>query len=79
MFAESVDKDSQGFALSNLESILGSVLDRNHEILDFLVVDLAHHGSYLVSLFGVIVGLDSSKNLIASKRNYSFVLAVPNH
>jgi hypothetical protein len=43
MLAQTVNEDAESLRLSNLQTVVGSFLNWDHEVLDLLVVDLAHH------------------------------------
>jgi hypothetical protein len=79
MFAQAVNKDSQRLRFPNLETVVWSLLHRDHQVLNLFVVDLAHHCNYFVMFVFVCVCTDPLEDFVTGQRNNTFVLTIANH
>lgn len=79
MLAEAINKYAECLALSDLESLLWSVFDFDHEILDFLVVDFAHACNNLVRNFWIVILGYLVEDFFTSQRNDASILTIADH
>jgi len=79
MLAKSINKDTHGFAFSDLEASVWPFLNWNHEVLHFLIINLTHHGNNFVMFIFVCVSFDSLEYLFSGQGDDSFVLSITYH
>jgi len=79
MLAETVNKDTKGFALSNFQSLGWPLVDRNHEILNLFVINFTHHGHNFICFIFVCIRADTLEDLITGHWHDTSVRSISNH
>jgi hypothetical protein len=65
MFRKTLHVDTHGFVLTNFVAFFGTLGNWNQKVLNSFVVNLKHRQLDFVLLVRVVIGCDSSENLLA--------------